>query len=109
MRSVLRLTRKLALAPVNRLRYTTSTTEANLEDITCARRGSSPSDGERVILPNGDVYVNPIVVLTAHPQRRVKFSVAIGYADSVEKAREVIHHVLKTTEGVRAGSSGVPY
>ncbi|MEP6509668.1 MAG: mechanosensitive ion channel family protein, partial [Gemmatimonadales bacterium] len=51
-------------------------------------------------LPNGDVYVNPIVVFTAYPHRRVKFSVGIGYPDSVEKAREVIHHVLKTTEGV---------
>lgn len=57
-------------------------------------------DGERVELPNGDVYMNAILVRTAYDKRRVKFTVGVGYPDSLEKAREVLRKVLDTTEGV---------
>ncbi len=36
-------------------------------------------DGVRVILPNGDVYVNSIQVFTAYPHRRIKFSVVFRF------------------------------
>ncbi len=83
--------------------------EGTVEEINMRSTRITTYDGERVILPNGDVYVNPIVVLTAYPHRRVKFSVGIGYPDSIEKAREVIHRVLKTTEGVLSAPSPAVY
>jgi len=66
-------------------------------------------DGCRVILPNGDVYVNPIQVFTAFPQRRITFTVGIGYPDSIEKARKVIHDLLARTEGVLPDPSPLVY
>ncbi len=74
--------------------------EGVVEEINMRSTRIKTYDGERVILPNGDVYVNPIVVLTAYPRRRLKFSVGIGYPDSIEQARAAIHKTLKDTDGV---------
>ena len=52
-------------------------------------------DGERVILPNGDVYTSSVLVRTAYNKRRVKSVVDIGFPDSIEEARSVIHGVLE--------------
>jgi small-conductance mechanosensitive channel len=57
-------------------------------------------DGERAVLPNGDVYTNAILVRTAYNKRRVRFVVGIGYSDSIEEARTTIHRVLRQTQGV---------
>lgn len=74
--------------------------EGTVEEINMRSTRITTYDGVRVILPNGDVYVNPIEVFTAYPHRRIKFFVGIGYSDSIEQARSVIHDVLKRTAGV---------
>lgn len=57
-------------------------------------------DGERVVVPNSDVYADTLLVRTAYEKRRVRFMVGIGYGDAIEEAREVIHRVLREEEGV---------
>ncbi|MEJ7608401.1 MAG: mechanosensitive ion channel family protein [Bryobacteraceae bacterium] len=74
--------------------------DGTVEDINTRSTRLKTYDGERVVLPNGDVYMRAIVVHTAYDKRRVKFTVGVGYPDSLEKAREVIHDVLARTEGV---------
>jgi small-conductance mechanosensitive channel len=74
--------------------------EGTVEDINMRSTRLKTYDGERAILPNGDVYTSSILVRTAYDQRRLKFVVGIGYPDSIEEARQVIHDVLKDTEGV---------
>jgi small-conductance mechanosensitive channel len=76
--------------------------EGTVEEITVRSTRLRTYDGERAVLPNGDVYTNAILVRTAYAKRRVKFTVGIGYPDSIEKARTVIKTVLKKTEGVLA-------
>ncbi len=76
--------------------------EGTVEEITVRSTRLRTYDGERAVLPNGDVYTNAILVRTAYAKRRVKFTVGIGYPDSIEKARSVIKNVLKKTEGVMA-------
>lgn len=76
--------------------------EGTVEEITVRSTRLKTYDGERAVLPNGDVYTNAILVRTAYPSRRVKFTVGIGYPDSIEKARSVIKNVLRKTEGVLA-------
>lgn len=83
--------------------------EGTVEEINMRSTRITTYDGIRVILPNGDVYVHPIEVFTAYPHRRIKFSVGIGYPDSLEKAREVIHGVLKQTEGVLSDPAPAVY
>lgn len=74
--------------------------EGTVEEITVRSTRLKTYDGERAVLPNGDVYTSAILVRTAYDKRRVRFTVGIGYPDSIEEARETIHRVLKETEGV---------
>lgn len=74
--------------------------EGTVEDINVRSTRLKTYDGERAVLPNGDVYTNAILVRTAYDRRRIRFTVGIGYPDSIEEARETIHRVLRETEGV---------
>jgi len=57
-------------------------------------------DGERVVVPNADIYTNPVLVRTAFDKRRVHFTVGIGYQDSIDQAISVISEVLESIPGV---------
>ncbi len=74
--------------------------EGTVEEINVRSTRLKTYDGERAVLPNGDVYTSAILVRTAYDKRRVKFTVGIGYPDSIEEARETIRRVLRETEGV---------
>lgn len=74
--------------------------EGTVEEITVRSTRLKTYDGERAILPNGDVYTSAVLVRTAYPKRRIKFIVGIGYPDDIERGRETIASVLATTEGV---------
>ncbi|QJW91532.1 mechanosensitive ion channel family protein [Spirosoma taeanense] len=74
--------------------------EGTVEDINMRSTRLKTYDGERAILPNGDVYTSSILVRTAYEKRRMKFVVGIGYPDSIEEARQVIHRVLDGIDGV---------
>jgi small-conductance mechanosensitive channel len=74
--------------------------EGTVEDITTRSTRLKTYNGERAILPNGDVYTNAILVRSAYESRRVRLLVGIGYKDSIESARQTIHEVLRKTEGV---------
>ncbi|WP_338874674.1 mechanosensitive ion channel family protein [Spirosoma sp. SC4-14] len=74
--------------------------EGTVEVINTRSTRLKTYDGERAILPNGDVYTSAILVRTAYDKRRIKFVVGIGYDDSLEEARRVIHQVLASIDGV---------
>ncbi len=74
--------------------------EGTVEEINVRSTRLKTYDGERAVLPNGDVYTNAILVRTAYDRRRVRFTVGVGYPDSIEEARATIHCVLSETQGV---------
>ncbi len=74
--------------------------EGVVEDISVRATRMKTYDGERVVIPNSELYMNSVLVRTAFPHRRVKIIVGIGYGDSIEEARATIMNVLKNTEGV---------
>ena len=74
--------------------------EGTVEEINIRSTRLKTYDGERAILPNGDVYTRAILVRTAYDKRRVRFIVGVGYPDSLEKARSVIVGVVENAEGV---------
>src|SRR5687767_10117190 len=74
--------------------------EGTVEEITTRSTRVHTYDGERAVLPNGDVYTSAVLVRTAYNNRRVRLSVGIGYQDSIERARSIIQQVLDKTEGV---------
>lgn len=74
--------------------------EGTVEEINMRSTRLKTYDGERAILPNGDVYTSSVLVRTAYDKRRLRVVVGIGYPDSIEEARRVIHALLARTEGV---------
>lgn len=74
--------------------------EGTVEEITTRSTRVHTYDGERAVLPNGDVYTSAVLVRTAYNKRRVRLSVGIGYQDSIERARSIIREVIEKTEGV---------
>ena len=57
-------------------------------------------DGQRVVIPNSDIYTRAVVVRTAFPTRRTEYDVGIGYGDDIEKACEAILEALSRIEGI---------
>lgn len=51
-------------------------------------------DGQRVVIPNSDIYTNAVLVKTAYDTRRSQYDVGIGYGDDIEKARTAILDAL---------------
>jgi small conductance mechanosensitive channel len=74
--------------------------QGTVEEITTRSTRVKTYDGERAVLPNGDVYTNAVLVRTVYNNRRIRLSVGIGYQDSIERARSVIRQVLDKTDGV---------
>jgi small-conductance mechanosensitive channel len=74
--------------------------EGTVEEITTRSTRVRTYDGERAVLPNGEVYTNAVLVRTAYKSRRIRVSVGIGYQDSIETARSVINDALNNTDGV---------
>ena len=74
--------------------------EGMVEEINVRSTRLKTFDGERAVIPNGDIYANAVLVKTAYDKRRIKFTVGIGYLDDVEVGRGTIRKVLDQTEGV---------
>jgi small conductance mechanosensitive channel len=74
--------------------------EGTIEEINVRSTRLQTFDGERAVIPNGDVYSNAVLVKTAYDKRRMRFVVGIGYLDDIEKGRDTIKMVLNKTEGV---------
>lgn len=57
-------------------------------------------DGVMEIIPNLDVYTNPIVNYSELPLRRRTVMIGLGYGEDVERAKEVILSTIQSIEGV---------
>lgn len=74
--------------------------EGTVEEINIRSTRLKTFDGERAVIPNGDIYTNAVLVKTAFDKRRVRFVVGIGYLDDIEKGRSTIKRVLDGIEGI---------
>lgn len=57
-------------------------------------------DGRRIIIPNGEIYTNTLMVNTTYGKRSTEYDITIGCNDDLQKASDVILSVLKNTEEV---------
>lgn len=57
-------------------------------------------DGRRVIIPNSQIYKEPVTVLTEYHMIRSEYDVGIGYGDDIGRAMEVALSVLKGVDGI---------
>jgi small conductance mechanosensitive channel len=74
--------------------------EGTVEDLNVRSTHIRTYDGTLAVIPNGEIYSNPVQVMTAFNLRRIMVTVGIGYLDSIEEARSRIHQVLTDNPGV---------
>lgn len=74
--------------------------EGNVETIEMRSTYIRTYNGERVIIPNAEVYSNSVKVRTAYEARRSEYDVGIGYGDSIDDASEAILQTLSEIDGV---------
>ncbi|MGD2180866.1 mechanosensitive ion channel family protein [Lusitaniella coriacea] len=57
-------------------------------------------DGRKVVLPNGELFTNSVMVNTGYDKRRLEYDFGIGYGDDIAQAKEIILNVLSNNDDV---------
>jgi small conductance mechanosensitive channel len=57
-------------------------------------------DSRRVVIPNGDLFTQSVIVNTAFDKRRVEYDLGIGYGDDIRLAKQLILDVLVGMENI---------
>lgn len=58
-------------------------------------------DGERILVPNGDMYSSALIVRNAGDPRRMKVALTVGYDADIERAKKAISEVLESSPDVK--------
>lgn len=74
--------------------------EGTVEDIQTRATFIKTYDGRRVVIPNGTVFNESVVVNTAFGERRFDYDIGIGYGDDIERVRELILAAIKSVPEV---------
>ncbi len=57
-------------------------------------------DGEKILMPNGDMYSNALTIRGADAERRMKLKISIGYNAEIDQAKANILKATREAEGV---------
>ena len=57
-------------------------------------------DGRRVIIPNSQIYSDPVQVITAYHMVRTEYDIGIGYGDDVDRAKQIALDTVGGIEGI---------
>ena len=69
-------------------------------DITTRATTLKTYDGEKVIIPNADVYTNPVINYSDLPLRRRQVTVGLGYGEDVDRAVRAFLKAIQSIDGV---------
>ena len=79
--------------------------EGTVESIETRATMIKTYDGRRVVIPNSQIYTNPVVVNTAFDAQRNQYDVGIGYGDDLREGVQVILDAVKSVDGVLSDPS----
>jgi small conductance mechanosensitive channel len=74
--------------------------EGTVEDIRIRSTLLRTFTGELALIPNGDIYTNPVIVNAASSKRKVHLTVNARDSQDLEGARQQIVKTLETSQGV---------
>jgi small-conductance mechanosensitive channel len=74
--------------------------EGKVEEITIRDTYLRQTDGQRVVLPNAQLFKNPVTVRADWPRRRVTVICGVGYGEDVDQARDVMYHAVNGLDTV---------
>ena len=73
----------------------------NVENITLRTTNIRTFDGNKILIPNKDVFQSPIYNYTENGKRRVDLDVGISYGDDLEKVEKVVLETIQTMDGLK--------
>jgi small-conductance mechanosensitive channel len=74
--------------------------EGTVEHIDIRTTKIRTYNGERVLMPNSEVFTSAVQVRTAFANRRTDLAVGIDYNASLSKAKEILYDTIINVEGV---------
>lgn len=74
--------------------------EGTVEKIETRATFLKTYDGQRVVIPNADIYTDAVIVKTAFEQIRSQYDIGIGCNDDWDKAKDLIIAAASNCEGV---------
>lgn len=74
--------------------------EGTVEDIQIRATFIKTYDGRRIVIPNAQLFTDPVQVNTAFSLRRIQVDIGIGYGDDIDLAKQVMLDVLERCESV---------
>jgi small-conductance mechanosensitive channel len=75
--------------------------EGRIEQITIRDSRIRQVDGQLVVVPNHELFRNPVVVRTDKELRRTSITVGVAYGEDVDESRRVIHDAVIAVNSVR--------
>lgn len=64
--------------------------EGTVENIETRATFIRTYDGRRIVIPNSELFTNPVTVNTAHDKRRLQYDIGIGYGDDIARAKQIM-------------------
>ena len=74
--------------------------EGTVRDIAVRATTIHTYDGRDVIIPNAELFIDSVIVNTAHPHRRSQYDVGIGYGDDIATARRLMLEAMQEADEV---------
>lgn len=74
--------------------------EGRVTDIEIRATTIRAWDGQEIVVPNAEVYTNPIINYSRYPTRRVVLALGLGYEEDVARAQDVFLNALRSIEDV---------
>lgn len=75
--------------------------EGQVEEITIRDTHIRQTDGQLAVVPNAELFQNPVVVRTDAELRRTSIICGVAYGEDVDKAREIIQTAVRGVDTVR--------
>ncbi len=74
--------------------------EGTVEKIDIRTTKLRTYDGERVLMPNSEVFTSPVRVRTAFEERRTDLAVGVDYNTSLPEAKNILQKTIEGVDGV---------
>jgi len=74
--------------------------EGTVENIQTRATTIRTYDGRRIVIPNSELFTNPVTVNTAFEHRRLEYDVGIGYGDDIDQAKQLMLEAIHSVNGV---------
>lgn len=79
-----------------------------VEDITTRATAIRTYDGQRIVIPNNDLYKNAVTVQTAFERRRIDREIHLTYDSDLDVAKELILNAIRSADEEVVMSSPPP-